>query len=126
MRELCADSGLAPGAFCKRKSLQPTLPGIPLESCRLCGGENRPVLKILSPLPKAYMPSPGRDSVTLKLAAAGALKVSWYLNGRPLEGTPQEYTFPGGARYTLRAVEDPGDPETPVRSAEVTFSVGIP
>ena len=121
-RELCDESGLTPGVFCKRRSLQLTIPHLPLAGCRSCTPAGEKPFYILSPAPKQYRLPPGQNTVKLKLRAAGS-NISWYLNGRPIGQNLAEYDFPGNARHTLRALETSGDPGRPPRSAEVTFSV---
>lgn len=121
-RELCAESGLTPGAFCARKSRQTAIPGLPLVACQSCTPESRTPFQIVSPVPKQYQVPPGKNAVTLKLHA-GRPNVSWFLNDRPIGENLTEYEFPGNARYTLRALASKGDPDAPPSSSEVSFSV---
>lgn len=122
LRELCAESGLTPGAFCRSRTRQSAIPGLPLAACRMCGPENVKPLRILSPAAREYRAAPGRASVRLDLRTDGG-KAAWFLNGRPLDGDPEAYEFAENARYTLRAVERTADPERAPRAAEVSFSV---
>ena len=122
LRELCAATGLTPGPFCTRRERDWAIPGLPLELCRRCDPQNLPPLRIVSPVPLDYRTAPGQRFVTLKLDAGGE-KVTWFLNGAPIGRDNMEYRFPADARHTLRAVADPVGPETPIRAAEVTFSV---
>ena len=122
VRSLCAESGLTPGAFCRRLSREFVLPGLPLAACSCCAPEKRPPLAILSPAAKQYRVPPGGKTVRLKLLTDGG-NVSWFLNGRPVGDDLAEYEFTPGVRYTLWALERTNDPLTPPRSAEVTFSV---
>jgi len=122
LRPLCAESGLTPGAFCRRLSREFVIPGLPLESCTACAPEKRPILTILSPAAKQYRVAPGQKKVRLQLLTDGG-SVSWFLNDRPIGEDLAEYGFSPGARYTLRALERTEDHKVPPRSAEVTFSV---
>ncbi|MBQ9501830.1 MAG: transglycosylase domain-containing protein [Lentisphaeria bacterium] len=121
-RLLCAESGLTPGAFCRRRSGAFAVPGLPLAPCTLCARETRPPLEILSPAAKQYRTRPGERSVRLPLRTNGG-KVLWFLNDRPVGEDLAEYEFPPNTRCTLRALERTKDAESPPRSAEVTFSV---
>ena len=122
LRDLCADSGLTPGAFCRRRSRQTAIPGLPLAACTACVPARRRKLRILSPAAKQYQASPGKHAVRLELRA-DRRDLLWFLNGRPLGADPAEYEFPENARYTLRAVERGRAPSATPEAAEVTFSV---
>ena len=122
LRELCAESGLTPGAFCTRRSRQTAIPGLPLAACTSCAPAPRRKLRIFSPAPKQYQAPPGKNSVRLGLRA-DRRNVLWFLDGRPIGADLTEYEFPENARCTLRAVEQMSDPSSPPESAEVTFSV---
>ena len=122
LRDLCADSGLTPGVFCRRRSRQKAVPGLPLAACTACVPARRRKLRILSPAAKQYRSSPGKHAVRLELRA-DRRNVLWFLNGRPVGAGPKECEFPENARYTLRAVERGTAPSAPPEAAEVTFSV---
>ena len=121
-RELCAQTGLTPSPFCRKRMKSRTIPGLPLASCRTCARLVHAPLKILSPAPGSYYAPPGRNSVTLNLRASSD-GVLWFLNGRLLEDAGPDREFPAGARYTLRAVEKDFDPVAGPASAESVFSV---
>ncbi len=104
LRELCAESGLTPGAFCPRRSRQTAIPGLPLAACTVCAPAPRRGLRILSPAPKQYLLPPGKSAVRLQLRA-DRRNVLWFLDGRPIGADLTEYEFPGNACCTLRAVE---------------------
>ena len=122
LRELCAESGLTPGAFCRRRERHPAIPGLPLAACSTCRPENKRALQIVSPAPKQYLAASGGKAVRLQLRT-GEENVMWFVNDLPIGRGDMEYEFPANARYTLRAVELPAAPDTPPRTAEVTFSV---
>ena len=122
LRELCAGSGLTPGVFCRSRSRQTAIAGLPLAACTACAPAQRRKLRILSPAPKVYQPAPGKNTVRLELRA-DRRDLLWFLDDRPIGTDPGEYEFSGNARFTLRAVERGGDPSSPPESAEVTFSV---
>ncbi len=122
LRELCAESGLTPGAFCKRKIRQTAIPRLSLASCRMCSPHQKNTLKILSPAPKSYRTAPGKSSVVLNLRT-DRREVVWFLNGRRIDGNPNEYEFAANARYILRAVHEPSGHDAPPVVAEVVFSV---
>ncbi len=122
LRELCADSGLTPGAFCRHKERQYAISGLPLAGCQSCTRTAAAPLLILSPVPQQYrVPAGHGETLTLNLRTNRS-NIYWFLNGKYIGNDLSEYPFPVNANYTLRAVSVP-DSDLPASTSEVKLSI---
>ena len=115
-RSLCVKSGLTPGLFCKETASGYAVPGLPLVSCRICGEKKKEAPRIISPVPRHYLPRAGRTKISMELRADTG-NVLWYVNGVFIGKGNRRYDFDAGKRYIVRCASDHG-------TSEIRMSVG--
>ena len=120
--ELCAKSGLTACSRCTTTRPGTVLCDVPLQTCRSCQNEKAAKVMIVSPAPGNYVADPATQTAALSLRAQPA-NVRWYVNNRYVGELPEaaRMTF-GPGRHLLQAVSTGNQ----VKSARVTFSVGMP
>lgn len=122
-RSLCAETGLTPSLFCQTTNRQLAIPGLPLKTCEHCAQPVENKLKIISPAPNDYQAAFGKKSVILNLRIDRKEKILWYLNDQYIGTNLQEYEFPCGKRYRLRAIVETTENDHSLLSTEIIFSV---
>ena len=72
--------------------------------------------RIISPVPRHYLPRAGRTKISLELRADPGT-VSWYVNGVFIGKGNRTHDFEAGKRYIVRCASDHG-------TSEIRMSVG--
>ena len=117
--EICAASGLRPGARCEKRSATTVCADIPLRECETCRREGAPEsVRILLPKPESYVGEASGAKLPLRGSRAG----TWFVDGvRLCDGASAEHVFPPGPHTVTLFAPDGA-------SASVRLSVrrGVP